>query len=207
MRTKAPLWLGFLVGISLYETSAMAQEGASAGPSAPTVGLLSWFALTAVVNTIAHFVTPVRADQWAEDNPRIARLCGVFRRAGIEPVALISDIYQFFAGNPPEPGLSRAIGRSYQRGTAETLVMTALAAVGISGVLACGILTPGTAATAITTIDGAACELAGTQSNEPTIERFICTILTGGAATQFAVEVPKEQAQAFAAAHKPASVR
>ncbi len=164
--------------------------------------VFAWLALTAVVNTVAHVVTPDDADKWAERNPRIAQLATIMRRFGVEPVAGIAAIYAFFAGNPPLPGLPRAIGMVGRRGVANFQLLLLVSVLGLL-VVACGLLGSAAAVPVATIIDGAVCDLAAQQTNEPAIETFICDVIdpASGKKTQLTVRVPKEQAQAFAIAH------
>lgn len=68
----------------------------------------AWLALTFVVNAIFHAFTPQDVDAWAERNPKLAQVAAIFRKLGIEPVALFTLVMHFFAANPAMPKLGNA---------------------------------------------------------------------------------------------------
>jgi Na+/proline symporter len=134
--------------------AAQAQAAAAPTDAAAAAAMKTWTALlpigwvllTAIVNTIAHFATPKDVDAWAERNPRVAALLSMVRRAGFEPVALIQDAFNFFAGNPPPLGHGAAIGRrpptspsASSRGFIGLRLLTVLTFLGCAAA-ACGLL-------------------------------------------------------------------
>lgn len=176
--------------------------------STSTALLAGWFLLTAIINSIAHFATPADVDGWAERNPRVARLCALLRRFGIEPVAGIKDLYSFFAGDPPMPGISRAMGRTARDIVVRSVLAIACLTFGLHlSACAAGVQA---AEAGVPIIDNALCTLATKQTNEPEWEVFVCSVIdpaTGKAGPQFTVQVPAPQAKAFASVHGRADAR
>jgi hypothetical protein len=106
------------VAQELEPAAAAAAASAAAAPTAAwwTAAIpIAWMVLTAIVNTIAHYATPADVDAWAETNPRLAQGMSILRRFGIEPVAGLQAIFDFFAKNPPPLGHGAAVGKPEAR--------------------------------------------------------------------------------------------
>jgi hypothetical protein len=85
----------------------------------------------------------------------------------------------------------------------ETMTMAWVGGIFALLVLACSSLPA--IISAIPVIDGAVCNLASSQPNEPDWEVYVCDVLDpkSGTQTQFTVKVPKSESAAFAKAHAP----
>lgn len=135
-----------------------APAPSSPASSWPTVLIAAWAVLTFVVNGLFHAFTPKDVDAWAERNPWLARLAAIFRRAGIEPVALLIAVKDFFSSNPPPPavvGGNTAMGKKNpyrggdpisaagRRGAVDVVVAFWLGVTGVAvaafAVVACGV--------------------------------------------------------------------
>jgi len=155
---RAPL---LALGIALFACAlcgplaAQAQEVPSPPPvPSPiehhiSVALIFWILFTAIVNTLFHLFTPKDVDAWAERNPTIAWLAGLMRRAGFEPVALLTQLFAFFSSNPPPPAAfgNAAMGKRHpyreapavsERGAVDVHVAALIGGCALL-LLACGI--------------------------------------------------------------------
>jgi hypothetical protein len=128
---ETPLAEGAWTANDAYENRASWADGVyqnptddsppAPAPSSPagttaTWLVLGWAILTMLVNTLFHACTPKDVDAWAERNPRLAWIAALFRRAGIEPIAILTLLARFFAANPPPPaamGGNAAMGKKH----------------------------------------------------------------------------------------------
>jgi hypothetical protein len=145
----------------------------------PAWALGTWAALTFLVNLLFHLFTPKDVDAWAERNPFLAKVANLFRRAGIEPLALLTAIRDFFARNPAPPAaISGNVAMGKRPRAFATLSSMACVSIVALSLGACGVFKGADSPDDAKRL--AQCEAAIAEENpEADFATFVCASLAG----------------------------